>query len=220
MQCENCGEELVENARFCESCGAEVLVKGKSVPVHSCGSCGASNQFGAFCEGCGKRLDLQPRSESEVENQGLTSLDMEFVARGVADLWREKQFPEALEFLAVALSKAPNDAKLLLMKAMSLDGLGHTMEAYECTQQSLKADSGNKNAWRFCAAMQMKLGRGAEAHASLDRVLAIDPADAGALFYKGRLLHAIQCNTAAEHFFREAQRFGHPEAGQWISRCR
>src|SRR5215207_72043 len=61
-RCASCGAENPSGAKFCNACGASLLV--------GCPSCGASNPPGAsFCGDCGTRLDAAaaPPAEPAVE---------------------------------------------------------------------------------------------------------------------------------------------------------
>ena len=57
MHCPNCGQEMLESARFCENCGTPAVRQ----PVGSiCARCGSQNQPEAeFCAECGARLGVE-----------------------------------------------------------------------------------------------------------------------------------------------------------------
>ena len=57
MQCSNCGTEVREGVKFCESCGVKL-----EVPCPNCGSAGPPDR--RFCGDCGTKITLEPPEPS------------------------------------------------------------------------------------------------------------------------------------------------------------
>lgn len=63
-RCQNCGQPIDPNARFCRYCGHENVVKEKKVQY--CFRCGKPYTGNvAFCSGCGARLNNYPNNNGE-----------------------------------------------------------------------------------------------------------------------------------------------------------
>lgn len=68
--CENCGEEVAQNARFCKKCGRFF----SSVRCPKCGKVGSAHAFSKGCPQCGyaeKPSGKSKEKQSENENSNL-----------------------------------------------------------------------------------------------------------------------------------------------------
>src|SRR5258708_5623764 len=88
-RCPQCGDRLTPNDRFCEACGADLLVRSASTgapakataasTVGTCTACGAAGiDADGFCTGCGfhqpavrDRVDLDLVTVAGVSDRGL-----------------------------------------------------------------------------------------------------------------------------------------------------
>jgi len=111
LYCPKCHVHLVDNAKFCHSCGASV-----EIPLASCSHCGKKNPADApFCYGCGqalRALDLSAQYHSkfnltfhkgkiEVEDE-IKSLFFHFLEQQVGYI-NPKQYGLYLEHLMLWL---------------------------------------------------------------------------------------------------------------------
>ncbi len=74
MQCGNCGGENIEEARFCESCGAKLAAEAPAAvgPKCRCGAGPEKRDAQGFCQQCGRRGAAEartalPRDHVEIE---------------------------------------------------------------------------------------------------------------------------------------------------------
>jgi tetratricopeptide (TPR) repeat protein len=90
----------------------------------------------------------------------------------------------------LGLSLAPEDAGLLLDRALAAGSLGRYGEALADLDRVLAADPRRTEAWAFRAAALRRMDRAAEALAAADRALALDPDHPEALLERGILRQA------------------------------
>lgn len=57
MKCQNCGNEVKEDAKFCRECGSEIIQRTEALASNSCSECGNILEENAvFCNNCGQRV--------------------------------------------------------------------------------------------------------------------------------------------------------------------
>ncbi|WP_405297345.1 zinc ribbon domain-containing protein, partial [Methanobrevibacter sp.] len=63
VNCQNCGEEVVEGAKFCKNCGAEIVVEEASeTGTKFCSNCGFEMPKATkFCPECGNATSMAPQ---------------------------------------------------------------------------------------------------------------------------------------------------------------
>ena len=63
VNCQNCGEEVVEGAKFCKNCGAEIVVEEASeTGTKFCSNCGFEMPKATkFCPECGNATSMGPQ---------------------------------------------------------------------------------------------------------------------------------------------------------------
>lgn len=87
----------------------------------------------------------------------------------------------------LGLSLTPEDAGLLLDRALAAGSLGRYAEALADLDRVLAADPRRAEAWAFRAAALRRMDRAADALAAADRALALDPDHPEALLERGIL---------------------------------
>jgi tetratricopeptide (TPR) repeat protein len=90
----------------------------------------------------------------------------------------------------LGLSLMPEDAGLLLDRAVAAGNLGRFAEALADLDRVLAADPRRAEAWAFRAAALRRMDRAAEALAAAERALALDPDHPEALLERGILRQA------------------------------
>lgn len=62
VNCQNCGEEVVEGAKFCKNCGSEIVVeKTNKADTKFCSNCGFEMPKATkFCPECGTATAMKP----------------------------------------------------------------------------------------------------------------------------------------------------------------
>ncbi|MFN6954767.1 MAG: hypothetical protein ACK4PG_08230 [Acetobacteraceae bacterium] len=90
----------------------------------------------------------------------------------------------------LGLSLLPEDAGLLLDRALAAGSLGRYPEALSDLDRVLAADPRRAEAWAFRAAALRRMDRAADALAAADHALALDPDHAEALLERGILRQA------------------------------
>ena len=63
VNCQNCGEEVVDGAKFCKNCGAEIIVEEASeTGTKFCSNCGFEMPKATkFCPECGNATSMAPQ---------------------------------------------------------------------------------------------------------------------------------------------------------------
>ena len=63
VNCQNCGEEVVDGAKFCKNCGAEIVVEEASeTGTKFCSNCGFEMPKATkFCPECGNATSMAPQ---------------------------------------------------------------------------------------------------------------------------------------------------------------
>ena len=63
VNCQNCGEEVVDGAKFCKNCGAEIIVEEASeTGTKFCSNCGFEMPKATkFCPECGNATSMVPQ---------------------------------------------------------------------------------------------------------------------------------------------------------------
>lgn len=90
MFCNNCGNKLPENAKFCNSCGAAVAATVKK----TCLNCGNELLEGAaFCNVCGAKCGTAPT------NVSMPAEEMEYCCRRGLECLNAEAFSAAREHL-------------------------------------------------------------------------------------------------------------------------
>lgn len=66
--CQNCGEEVVEGAKFCKNCGSEIVVEeANESDTKFCSNCGFEMPKATkFCPECGKATAMAPEKVNSV----------------------------------------------------------------------------------------------------------------------------------------------------------
>lgn len=90
----------------------------------------------------------------------------------------------------LGLSLTPEDAGLLLDRALAAGSLGRYGEALTDLDRALAADPRRAEAWAFRAAALRRMDRAADALAAADQALSLDPNHAEALLERGILCQA------------------------------
>ena len=68
MKCHKCKTEIPDRAKFCNICGSEMDVQGKTCPNTNCSKTGLSHEA-LFCPDCGTELmgyRINEKKEKEV----------------------------------------------------------------------------------------------------------------------------------------------------------
>ncbi|MBQ2665589.1 zinc-ribbon domain-containing protein [Methanobrevibacter sp.] len=65
VTCKNCGEEVRDEAKFCQNCGTEIVIEEDLTGTKFCSSCGFKMPKATkFCPECGAPTDRAPRTAS------------------------------------------------------------------------------------------------------------------------------------------------------------
>ena len=79
--CENCGEEVKQNARFCNKCGRFF----SAVRCPACGKIGSSHAFTNGCPACGyaDKPNKKTNLSNSLEKQSLKKKDQDYIEASV-----------------------------------------------------------------------------------------------------------------------------------------
>lgn len=129
--CVNCGAEVVENARFCHSCGGKIVLSSHRVEVreqvfegkiHKCPSCGeVIGSFQTVCPSCGFEIrDKKESSAVAVFSERLrTAEGSEEQIKIISSFAIPNNQEDILEFMIIASSNF--DEKLFVEKRKEYD---------------------------------------------------------------------------------------------------
>lgn len=90
---------------------------------------------------------------------------------------RLKKFKKALKYYNKALKEDDSYADAWLGKAISLDHLGHSLDAYRCIKEALSIDDSEPDYWYTAAEIEEKLGLTNESINSMQTAVSLDKSD-------------------------------------------
>ncbi|GEM_PF-3391099 len=104
-----------------------------------------------------------------------------------------------------AVAENPHDRVLRCERARTLYALGRGREAWEETEQLVRAGVADVHVWRVRAELEEAQGRLEDADRSLGRALAVDPGNPALLVARGRLAVRRRMGDDADRYFGRAQ---------------
>ncbi|MFT6746290.1 MAG: tetratricopeptide (TPR) repeat protein [Glaciecola sp.] len=102
---------------------------------------------------------------------------------------RLRDFDEALKYFDKAIKSESSYSDAWLGKAIALDHMNESMDAYKCAKKALEINDKEPDYWFTCAELQEKLGLVEEALDSMEKAIKLDQEDVGLMIHYVQLIY-------------------------------